>query len=139
MTRIVREQRPQVLHIVAHGSPGSVSIGGVEWISEASLQRHAADLKGWSVESIVLWSCRAGADERFVQTLERLTGAKVSASSGVIGHADLGASWQLTRNAGSVKNPFPKSALDSWRYSLATAYLHGLYQPTASGDPDGFY
>jgi hypothetical protein len=139
LTRIVREQRPRVLHIVAHGSPGFVSIGGGEWIYEESLLRHATELKGWSVDSIVLWSCRAGADERFVQTLERLTGAKVSASSSVIGHSDLGASWQLTRNADRVKNPFSKSALDSWRYSLPTAYLHGLYRPTASGDPDTYF
>ncbi|MEY4691239.1 MAG: hypothetical protein RIT19_1564, partial [Verrucomicrobiota bacterium] len=137
LTRLVHEKRPRILHIVAHGRPGAVLLGGKEWITEASLRHHASDLRGWSVEHIVLWSCRAGADDEFIRTLEALTGARISASIDPIGHPGMGAAWRLTRNSVGVENPFPQSALDSWRHTLATAYLHGLYLPTASGDPDG--
>jgi hypothetical protein len=77
LTRMVRQQHPRTLHIVAHGRSGAVLDGG-QGVDHRSL--HASSCgrsSGASVEHIVFWSCRTGADERSIQTLERLIGALV--------------------------------------------------------------
>ena len=77
LTRMVRQEHPRTLHIVAHGRSGAVVDGG-QGVDHRSL--HASSCgrsSGASVEHIVFWSCRTGADERSIQMLERLTGALV--------------------------------------------------------------
>jgi hypothetical protein len=64
---------------VAHGAPGQIELGS--GIDRAALLAHAAEIGGWGVERIYLWSCRVGADQAFVSLLEELSGARVIASA----------------------------------------------------------
>jgi hypothetical protein len=68
---------------VAHGAPGQIELG--QGIDRAGLVAHAAEIGSWGVERIVLWSCRAGADQGFISLLEELSGARVIASAEALG------------------------------------------------------
>ena len=66
------------LNLVAHGAPGQIALGG--GIDRAGLLERAELLASWGVKQINLWSCRVGADQAFIATLEELSGARVVAS-----------------------------------------------------------
>ena len=55
-----------------------------------ALKAYSADLAGWGVETIALWSCHVGTDANFVALFEELSGAQVLASSGWLGRDDDG-------------------------------------------------
>lgn len=110
----------QTLHVVAHGRPGALSIGG-HWITAADLLRDAAALAQWRVDRVALWSCELGADQHFLAVLSELTGAEIWASDAVLGR---GERWQLNLNSAGTGNgdapeaPFEESTLRSWDDSL---------------------
>ena len=66
------------LHVLAHGAPGRIELGS--GINRAGLLARAAEIGGWGVERIYLWSCRVGSDLNFISALEELSGAQVVAS-----------------------------------------------------------
>ena len=55
----LRETPSHELHLVAHGAPGQIQLGS--GIDRAGLLAQAAEIGGWGVERIYLWSCRVGA------------------------------------------------------------------------------
>ncbi len=138
VTDEILARRPRVLHVLAHGAPGRVVLGG-QLIDSAFLISQADTFRSWGVEEIVLWSCQVGRDREFIKTLEEVTGARIASSTGLIGHETLGGSWDMVSSSGVVAPPFPSDVLSAWRHVLVTAYCHGVYQTTASGDPDTFY
>jgi uncharacterized repeat protein (TIGR01451 family) len=77
--------RSITLHLVAHGQPGAIFLGG-QRIDTTALTQAAAELAQWGVDEIVLWSCRTGADRSFVATMAELSGARVLASEALLGH-----------------------------------------------------
>ena len=83
ITAVLREAPSAELHLVAHGAPGQIELGS--GIDRAALLAHAAEIGGWGVERIVLWSCRVGADLGFISLLEELSGARVVASAEALG------------------------------------------------------
>ncbi|MBD1193158.1 DUF4347 domain-containing protein [Vulcanococcus sp. Clear-D1] len=52
-------RRVQTLHIVAHGSPGALRIGG-QWVDAPALIANADQLAQWGLSAISLWSCKLG-------------------------------------------------------------------------------
>jgi hypothetical protein len=54
-------------------------------IDRAGLLARAADIDGWGVERIYLWSCRVGSNLNFVSALQELSGARVFASAEALG------------------------------------------------------
>ena len=81
--KTLEAEKPETLHLVAHGDTGKLKIGG-EWISTDDLLTHAEQLKQWKAKNIALWSCNLGRDERFIAVLEELTGAHVFATNSTI-------------------------------------------------------
>jgi len=79
----LREAPSHELHLVAHGAPGQIQLG--LGIDRSSLLARAAEIGGWGVERIYLWSCRVGADLNFVSALQELSGARVFASAEALG------------------------------------------------------
>ena len=71
------------LHLVAHGAPGQIALGA--GIDRAGLLERAELIGSWGVKQINLWSCRVGADQAFIATLEELSGARVVASTEALG------------------------------------------------------
>ncbi len=54
-------------------------------IDRAGLLARAADIDGWGVERIYLWSCRVGSNLNFVSALQELSRARVFASAEALG------------------------------------------------------
>ena len=124
------------LALVAHGRPGEVLIGR-EPITTASLSsRRAAwtSLASHRIGSLHLYACHAGLDQDFVDGLSAITGCAVAAADTTIGHAGLGAVWQLDVSSsprfGSFQAkaanglvPFSRAAQAGWVHQLATYYV----------------
>ncbi len=118
--RRLKSQPVGTLHVVGHGRPGAIQIGG-HWIDAASLMANADLLNQWQIGTIALWSCEVGADRGFVALLQELTGAKVAATSRRIEGMNL-ESWSVSAaNDGTDSLPpiFNPSQLGTWPWSLA--------------------
>jgi VCBS repeat-containing protein len=89
------------LHIIAHGCPGSLRLGN-GYLNLHSLRDQPDLLRGWGEGkadwAIALYGCQVAAGDagaEFLERLHHLTGATISASTRVVGHADLGGTWDL--------------------------------------------
>ena len=99
------------LHIVSHGSSGSLALGATT-LNAASLESHQAQLRAWADAltadaDILFYGCNLAADEAgigFVEELSRLTGADVAASTDLTGAADLGGDWDLEYATGAIES-----------------------------------
>jgi hypothetical protein len=126
------------LHLVGHGAPGRLHLGG-QWIDAAALRARAHLLAHWRVERIVLWSCDSGADAEFISTLARLTGAEVAASSTFLGTRGADTRWCF--DAGSAAGRvdpaavFAPQALAAWPHALGqiTVSFSGGFVGTNTG------
>lgn len=125
------EALPRRLHIVGHGEPGLISIGGEGYdvVHLSSLLRAATE-KG--VEEIVLWSCRFGEDRNAVERLAAATGVAVYATDtelrGGPGALDR---WELTSSSGQLYEgfvPFDPTLIASWgvEWDLSSMVEFGL-------------
>ncbi|WP_179228285.1 DUF4347 domain-containing protein [Leptolyngbya ohadii] len=127
------------IHIVAHGSPGAISLGSSQ-ISLDTLSHYSQDLKRWFsnlstpiAPSLVLYSCNAAtgdAGQEFVAKLHKLTGATVRASNTPVGHPELGGSWELpvVMGTGDAALAFQAEVWENY-YGILPSYPDG----------DGFY
>ena len=79
--------------LVAIGIPAGATTGNDfivsgtdagEWIDEAILFKHSAEISQWKVKTIVLWCCNTGQNKNFITTLESLAKSEVFASSETI-------------------------------------------------------
>ncbi|NET47830.1 MAG: DUF4347 domain-containing protein [Merismopedia sp. SIO2A8] len=85
------------LHIIAHGSPGTLYLGNSE-LSLDTLNRYTGQLQAWNINHLLLYGCNVAAGdagEEFLTKLNALTNAPIAASSTPVGHAELGGNWQL--------------------------------------------
>ncbi|MBV5280477.1 MAG: DUF4347 domain-containing protein, partial [Actinobacteria bacterium] len=94
------------LHLLAHGAPGEIRFGG-QAVTAADF-RQRFDGAAQRDLSIAFWSCRTGAGaagQAFVQAVSAATGARVAATSELVGAADKGGNWDL-----GVTAPFSAEA-----------------------------
>jgi Ca2+-binding RTX toxin-like protein len=104
---------PYSLHIISHGTPGSLSLGNTQ-LSVETLDRYSWDLQSWfptphsplpTPHSLYLYGCNVAQGNRgksFVKQIQLLTGASVAASTTAIGHADLNGNWELDFAIGQI-------------------------------------
>lgn len=99
------------VHIISHGTPGSLSLGN-EVISGGSLSAAQRDkLLGWGLyltdeADILLYGCdiAAGSEgEAFITELAHLTGADIAASTDATGAEELGGDWDLELATGAIE------------------------------------
>lgn len=111
------------LAVLAHGSPGQVSIGRSPLTPSSVLNARAA-WQGLMPASIALFSCFAGADPSLQAAFSRVVGVPVAASSRAVGHPALSGTWQLdpptAADGFQASLPFHPSALEAWPHTLAT-------------------
>ncbi|WP_448563269.1 DUF4347 domain-containing protein [Trichothermofontia sp.] len=122
-------QRVTSLHLVSHGEPGRIWLGAT-CLALQNLMHYARQIHDWSyalAESaeLLIYGCHVARERRgqiFVQQLSRLTGARVSASLGLTGHADLGGDWELAYRTGPIRSPlaFQRATLQNYPSVLAT-------------------
>ncbi len=90
------------IHIVSHGSDGMIQLGS-SWLTSANLQNHLSDLRQWGMAleddgDILIYGCdvAAGADgQGLIDSVARLTGADVAASTNKTGNLSRGGDWVL--------------------------------------------
>ncbi|MCL1470075.1 Calx-beta domain-containing protein, partial [Argonema antarcticum] len=117
------------IHIVSHGSPGSLQLGS-STLNSGNLHTYGSQLQQWRNSltddaDILLYGCDVAAGEEgiaFVQRLSELTGADIAASHNLTGNAALGGDWNLQVTTGKIKAPlaFVASAIASYQGILAT-------------------
>ena len=120
------------IHIVSHGSPGSLQIGdGSVSLDDIECDRHS--LQQWFSQrtdstrknrpTILLYGCCVAAGETgkaFVKRLSELTGASVAASQNLTGSVAKGGDWELEVRTGSIETPlvFEAEVLGGYEYVL---------------------
>ncbi len=106
-------QRYDTIHIISHGTPGSLTLGN-ETIAGGSLSDAQREkLLAWAPSltdeaDILLYGCDIAAGnegEAFITELAHLTGADIAASTDATGAADKGGDWNLERTTGAIETP----------------------------------
>jgi len=100
------------VHIVSHGSPGSLHLGN-SLLNSDSLTRYRSQLQQWRKAlqdnaEILLYGCSVAAGAAgaaFVNQLESVLGATIAASSTPVGNAARGGNWELDVKTGAVAAP----------------------------------
>jgi|GEM_PF-2955418 len=113
------------LHLLAHGTPGGIVLGGKEIRAADFLGRY--DGSAQRDLDIAFWSCRTGAGvegQAFVRAVAQATGARVAASADLIGQ---GGSWHLDV---AVPAPFSAAARAQFPHALdVQGYLFYYFYP----------
>jgi hypothetical protein len=107
----VRGQTVDSIHIISHGSPGSLQLGNII-LSGDNLGQYQPILQSWSNAvipqgNLFLYGCQvaAGAGEKFVTNLSELTGLKIAASLDITGNSERGGNWDLAFRTGKITAP----------------------------------
>jgi predicted outer membrane repeat protein len=111
ITNILKKYQEQnrkidAIYLFAHGRPGCLYLGD-RAINQLNLNHYAPQLQQWNIPEIFLYSCQiaAGYGSKFIEKLSQLTQATIAATDQLIGHPNLGGTWELNYTTGSVKNP----------------------------------
>ncbi|MEP0912397.1 DUF4347 domain-containing protein [Leptolyngbya sp. GB1-A1] len=115
------------LHIVSHGTPGSVQLGNT-YLSLDTLERYSWDLQSWFTSSsagLLLYGCNVAAEPAgilFLKQLHQLTGANIAASTNKTGSAEQGGDWKLevTTHRMEIVLAFQPTALEAYSHVLST-------------------
>jgi large repetitive protein len=118
------------LHLVSHGSPGTLALGSLQ-LDAATLASRGAELAAIAGAlndgaDLLLYGCHAGAGARGAALLAGLalaTGASVAASTGPVGASGRGGNWRLDRQCGLVATPSlgAAGALEGYAGLLSTS------------------
>jgi len=120
----------KALHIVSHGSPGSLQLGS-DILNRENLDSFSSLLQQWGkaltkTADILVYGCEVAAGEigeKFIRRLNKIIGADIAASSHKTGNTALGGDWKLDKTIGSIETPlaFSAPAMKSYAGVLATA------------------
>ncbi|WP_332962526.1 DUF4347 domain-containing protein, partial [Microcoleus sp. ARI1-A5] len=107
---LAAKQNVEAVHIISHGSAGSVQLGS-DILNGESLESFSSQIQKWRKAltegaDILLYGCDVAAGEigeNFVQRLSEITGADVAASTDLTGNAALGGDWELEKTTGSIE------------------------------------
>lgn len=99
LARYQHQHAPLQLHIVTHGSPGSLTLGATE-LGLGTLENYRHTLQTWgaSLSQIFLYACNVAsgdAGEELLVKLHQMTDATIHASTTKVGNTALGGSWVL--------------------------------------------
>jgi hypothetical protein len=125
-----KRQRISSLHLVSHGSSGSIQLGN-SYLSVETLNNYVSDLQKWSKAfttqaELLIYGCEVAKGEKgrnLIARLSELTGAKIAASITKTGSITKGGNWELEVNTGIIQSPLAFEA------SVRTAYTSVLAQP----------
>ncbi|MFB8796764.1 MAG: DUF4347 domain-containing protein [Microcoleus sp.] len=114
----------KAIHILSHGSPGSVTLG-TEALNSNNLENFNTKLKQWGKAltqnaDILLYGCEVAAGEtgqNFLKRLSEITGADIAASANLTGSAELGGDWNLEVKTGPIEATVPFNAKALKTYS----------------------
>uniref|UniRef100_UPI0035664008 DUF4347 domain-containing protein n=1 Tax=Psychromonas sp. TaxID=1884585 RepID=UPI0035664008 len=118
------------LHLISHGSSGSLQIGNSQ-ITQVELAQNSQVISGWANAfsadaDLLIYGCDLAADaqgELFIDTLATLTATDVAASDDLTGSAGLGGDWELEYQSGDIESGefFSNVDLNDWQHLLDAA------------------
>ena len=120
---LAKQQGLTAVHVMSHGGSGALELGGQQ-IETLDLLSRADDVAQWRSAlapdaDFFLYGCEVAADEtgrQLVDTLARLTGADVSASTDLTEFAGRAGEWQLEYHQGDVQSDGVPSAESQGKY-----------------------
>jgi hypothetical protein len=100
--RLAIEQNIEAIHIISHGSPGSVHLG-TNTLNSSNIESFGPGLKQWRKAlipgaDILLYGCNVAAGHAgyaFLTQLHQLTGANIAANSHRTGNSKRGGTWDI--------------------------------------------
>jgi|GEM_PF-5310006 len=107
----------KTLHILAHGAPGQISLGG-KIITAADFRRQFDGVAERDID-IAFWSCHTGAGDAgnsFIKAVAETTGARIVAANNLVGNSEKGGSWTLK----GIAAPFSADAQQAFTGVLAS-------------------
>ncbi|MCB8788388.1 DUF4347 domain-containing protein [Planktothrix agardhii] len=113
----------KALHLVSHGSPGSLQLGS-DILNSENIDSFNSLLQQWGkaltkTADILLYGCEVAAGEigeKFIRRLNKIMGANIAASSNKTGNAALGGDWKLDKTIGLIETPLAFSAVTIENY-----------------------
>ncbi|MEL6439896.1 MAG: DUF4347 domain-containing protein [Cyanobacteria bacterium J06621_8] len=144
ITQVLNQyQHLSSLHVVAHGSPGSLYLGNSR-LNLANFHHYQQQLASWedslAGKDILIYGCQVaqGAGQLFLEQLARITGSNIAASRNTVGLTESGNRyWQLEFQIGTVHTGeviFSQSFQDS--YQGAFIDFDEAADGDISNDPD---
>ncbi len=138
----------KAVHIVSHGSEGSLQLGSKQ-LNSSNLDSYKSQLQLWAnyltdEADILLYGCDVAAGKTgvgFVQQLSQLTGADVAASNDLTGSAALGGDWDLEVKTGKIETnvAFTPEVRNSYRSILPSIYINEiLFNPPGTDSPNEY-
>ncbi|MEG5013182.1 DUF4347 domain-containing protein, partial [Microcoleus sp. B4-C5] len=103
-TLLAQHTSIEALHIISHGTPGSLYLGTTE-LNSSNIHNYAQQLQQWrnsliANASIILYGCNVAAGDRghqFLNQLYQLTGANIAANPTTTGNSKLGGNWDISQ------------------------------------------
>src|SRR4028118_2324080 len=100
--KLAIEQNIEAIHIISHGSPGSVQLGA-NTLNSSNIESFAPRLQQWRKAlipgaDILLYGCNVAAGHAgyaFLTQLHQLTGANIAANSHRTGNSKRGGTWDI--------------------------------------------
>lgn len=98
------------VHIISHGTPGSLTLGR-DTVNNETLDTHSEQLQSWALyltadADILLYGCDIAAGdegEALITELAHLTEADIAASIDPTGTAEQGGNWTLEAQTGAIE------------------------------------
>jgi Ca2+-binding RTX toxin-like protein len=148
ITENLQSGKYKAVHIVSHGSEGSLQLGSKQ-LNSSNLDIYKSQLQLWANyltddADILLYGCDVAAGKTgvgFVQQLSQLTGADVAASDDLTGNAALGGDWDLEVKTGKIETTvaFTPEARSSYRSILPSIYINEiLFNPPSNDSPNEY-
>ncbi|MCA9130193.1 MAG: DUF4347 domain-containing protein, partial [Planctomycetales bacterium] len=135
------------IHIVSHGSAGSVQLGDT-LLTTATIDNYRDQLSSWGMyltddADILIYGCDLANSQSGVtllETLAELTQSDVAASDDATGHALLGGDWDLEYSIGVIDNELLLAAdsTSGWLHRLANSITVTNTLDVANGDTSSF-
>jgi large repetitive protein len=112
------------VHIVSHGSAGSIQLGN-SFLNVENLSDRASELMGWAEHlatnaDLLIYGCEVALGKKgsdFIARLSELTGTTVAASTTKTGGSALGGNWQLETITAPINSALAFSSLVLEQYS----------------------
>ncbi len=126
---LAQRQGINAIHLVSHGQPGQVQLGGAK-LNLENLPEYRQFLQQWKNylsenATILIYGCQVAAADigmAFVEAISNFTGINVIASNTLTGCAEKGGDWELqvaTREPGKTSLAFQEEGLQKYAQVLA--------------------
>jgi hypothetical protein len=110
-TLVSRRKDLENVHLISHGSRGSLKLGSSE-LNLDNIADYSAEIQTWFANSgdrvsLFVYGCQVASGEAgksFVQKLHQLTGADIAAATQTVGSSNRGGVWQLDHTIGTINS-----------------------------------